>query len=710
MTFARPAAPLAGALLLIGLLALAAPRPAAAATVAPPVTPFVAYLYPPGAQAGTTVELTATGQNLQGAATVRVFGTGLTATVVKVVNPTTVTLSATVAPDAQPGLREIRLITPGGASNRVRFAVGQLPELREKEPNSEPAQAEQLDKLPVLVNGQLMEGDRDYFRFAATAGQTIVCQVQARTLLPFIADAVPGWNDPVLTLYDAAGRQLQCVDDFRLHPDPVLIFKAPRDGQYVLEIKDVLYRGRGDFFYRLSVGQLPYVTHVFPLGGRRGASSHLALSGVNLPVGGLDLPIAGDAPALLHVGVAAQGLASNQLPFAVGDYPEATEVEPNDAATSAPRVAVPSITNGRIGRAGDVDHYTFAVAAAGEKFVLEIRARRLGSPLDAALAVFDAKGRKVVEIDDIPDPAESLLTHHADPRILFTAPAKGDYVVRVRDVQNKGGDEFAYRLTVAPPRPDYQLRASPDNPRVGRGDAAMLTVTAIRTDGFNAPIDLAVSDLPAGYVASRAAIPAGQTQAYLTITAPADAPLAVLSPTITGAAPVGDPKATPVTLLTRRATGAEQAMQAFSINHIIPTEDLLLTVIDGSGFTLALDRPVPDALQIPQGGEVTLDVRVVRRPEVKGGISLKPAASLRGVTIRPSFIPADQDKVTLTLAATRTAAPGPVTLVLTGTLRAGKETILRTLPAVPLNVVAVPVTPATPAAGGAKDPKKPAKP
>ncbi|HID74552.1 MAG TPA: DUF1501 domain-containing protein, partial [Planctomycetaceae bacterium] len=47
-----------------------------------------------------------------------------------------------------------------------------------------------------------------------------------------------------LTLYDARGNELACCDGYRFHPDPVLLFELPEDGQYTAEIKDAIYRGR----------------------------------------------------------------------------------------------------------------------------------------------------------------------------------------------------------------------------------------------------------------------------------------------------------------------------------------------------------------------------------------------------------------------------------------------------------------------------------
>ena len=90
-------------------------------------------------------------------------------------------------------------------------------------------------------------------------------------MIPYLADAVPGWFQATLALYDASGKELAYDDDFRFHPDPVLYCEIPADGEYVLEIRDAIYRGREDFVYRITVGELPFVTEHFPAGrsGRR---------------------------------------------------------------------------------------------------------------------------------------------------------------------------------------------------------------------------------------------------------------------------------------------------------------------------------------------------------------------------------------------------------------------------------------------------------
>src|SRR5262249_3311269 len=139
--------------------------------------------------------------------------------------------------------------------------------------------------LPAVLNGQMMPGAADPWRFHALKGQRLVAAAAARELIPYISDAVPGWFQAVITLRDAKGRELQTAGCYRFHPDPVMYYEVPEDGDYTLDIHDSIYRGREDFVYRVTAGELPFVTSVFPLGGKAGARTPVELLGWNLPSG-----------------------------------------------------------------------------------------------------------------------------------------------------------------------------------------------------------------------------------------------------------------------------------------------------------------------------------------------------------------------------------------------------------------------------------------
>src|SRR4029077_8463217 len=117
-----------------------------------------------------------------------------------------------------------------------------------------------------------------------------------------------------------------------------------------------------------------------------------------------------------------------------------------------------------------------------------------------------------------------------DSVVHFTAPADGEYVVRIRDVQGLGGDNFGYRLTVRKPRPDFRLTVNPRNPNVPVGGSIPVTVTAFRMDGFDGPIDVELRDLPAGLRATRGVIRPGQVATTLSLSADGDARLSAAVP------------------------------------------------------------------------------------------------------------------------------------------------------------------------------------
>src|ERR1019366_7623797 len=131
-------------------------------------------------------------------------------------------------------------------------------------------EVEERITLPCTVNGQIASGELNRYRFTARNGQRLVITTQARSLIPYIADAVPGWFQPVLTLYDANGKEVAYDDDYRFKPDPTILYQVPSDGDYALVIYDAIYRGREDFVYRITIGEVPFVTSLFPLGGQAG--------------------------------------------------------------------------------------------------------------------------------------------------------------------------------------------------------------------------------------------------------------------------------------------------------------------------------------------------------------------------------------------------------------------------------------------------------
>jgi len=604
-------------------------------------TPHIGYLYPAGGQQGTTVEVTIGGQFLNGAETVYVSGKGVKATIVKNIRPMpgreiqnlreevqqlaekrqsgkatpeeiahlftlreklqeatrppsspaiaeNAILQFVIAPDAEPGDRAVRIDTAGGLTNPLAFRVDRYHEFTrhwQKVPipfvvvnGATPPQrpARETDKaleitLPAIVNGQVMPAITDRYHFQAEKGRHIVVAAAARELIPYISDAVPGWFQAVVTVRNAAGKELATADHFRFHPDPLLEFEVPASGSYTLEVHDSIYRGREDFVYRVTIGEVPYVTDVFPLGGKPGAKVKLETRGFNLS----------SRPVNIKVGQSV--------------VPHPFQVDPTSATAAKSRptpqkVKLPTVIDGRIARPGEVDIFRID-AKAGEELEAEVFARRLDSPLDSFLRLTDAAGHELASNDDVEDKAAGRLTHYADSRLTYKFTAKGAYLLQLSDTERKGGPEYAYRLKLGHPDPDFELRIVPASLNIRAGTSQPLSIYAVRRGGFAGQIELKLKDVPAGWSLGGAIIPAGQDQVRCTITAPAgkvDVPMAIQLEGRSGA-------------LHHNALPADDMMQAFYYHHLVVQPDWMVRVLGAGGPAVAW-KAVTSPVRIAAGG------------------------------------------------------------------------------------------------------------
>ena len=395
----------------------------ALAQTAPPTLQMIA---PTGAQRGTTVTVTIEGTNIADPARVIFSEPGITARItaqkeVPIEKPKTpkgvvrtdapiedgakkyqLTAAVTIAPDVPHGVHALRLETPLGVSNLLRFAVSSLRQVAEHEPNA--LDTPQKVVLPAALVGAMGgPGDLDAFEFRGRAGEEMVFQVVARPIGSRL--------DSVVRLHDSRGAIVAENNDADLNRDSVLTWRFKESGTYKLSIEDIEHAGgETGYTYRIYAGALPYVSSVFPLGVADGTTATLTATGVNLgsvrevrapgdrtKVVGRMIPLAVSTP---------KGPPLNRKAYALGAYPEAVESEPNGDSAVAHKIAVPSTTNGRIftsepessagRRTGRADEDVFAFTARkGQKLVFEIAAQQLGSPLDSIIEVLDSAGRIV---------------------------------------------------------------------------------------------------------------------------------------------------------------------------------------------------------------------------------------------------------------------------------------------------------------------------
>ncbi len=364
-------------------------------------------------------------------------------------------LDVEVAPDAEPGRRDLFLYGNNGASAPHPFYVTKerhfvepffvipprgshipLPHVLHLPPDVPP------QTLPVHLDGQIWPGETDSYVLRLEEGQQIVCSVLGRELSPYLGDAVPGFFNPVLRLYDAREREVAYADDFYYLPDPVLAYKVPEDGYYVLKIHDNLFRGGPNFVYSIFCRDVK-----------------------------TDRPI----------------YTPRERAFAC--YPQPASFVPPQPAPGL------IMCRGTIDMPGRVDRHTFTIKEPGT-WRFELYARREGSPLDGALQLYGPMGNLPLSVapqlamwDDTPGRlyVGTIPQAECDPSGVFTFKKPGAYCVTVADMTGLGGEHYDYTLVISPAEPSFEVfaRESTVLVRNGRGK---FKACALRKDGFTGDI------------------------------------------------------------------------------------------------------------------------------------------------------------------------------------------------------------------------------
>ena len=469
--------------------------------------PTIVELQPRGAERGRPFTLTVMGRNLDEGAKIV---SGLPATFTPMAGSKTsryATFLVEPKADVAVGTYPVRVQTADGLSNILLFTIGTFPETQEEEsqaggkPNSNDTieSAQPLQQAPLVVNGTLKGPERDVFRITAKAGERRVFEVEARRSGSAI--------DPVIRILDASGNPIARSEDAPgIGLDARLDVTFAREGSYYVEIHDARYSDQQQNFYRLKMGAYPYAEDLFPLGGRRGETIEVSLSGSHLakPVN-VSAKLAGLRDVENQTWVNLPDSAALPLPFAVGEFAEVRE--PLDGP-----VALPATINGRIAKANETDTYLLSVQP-GEAVMLEVQALEIGtSKLMAVVTVRDAKGAKLARAGDEPASVNlfSLLQSPTarDPYVRFTVPQGVTQVsVSIEDLARRGGPGYGYRIIARKQKEDFTASISNPYLNIPRGGTAQVIVSVDRR-GVDGPVQFQITNLPKGLTAAGGLIPA----------------------------------------------------------------------------------------------------------------------------------------------------------------------------------------------------------
>ena len=534
--------------------------------------PLLNSVFPAGGSVGKTVVVTIVGGGLDGLKMLRCNAPGISFTQVE--NDKN-RFRVTIAPETPLGLYDLRAVCSNGLSSPRPFVIGNRPEQLEVEPNEELQSAPSVP-LNVVINGHIDKGDDlDYFRFEAQQGQRVVIEC--------LAERIDSRLRAVLEIFDHQGQRLASSRGY-FGVDPLIGFRVPADGAYIVKVYDLTYSGSPEHFYRLDIDTGPRVAFALPTVVQQGKPARVTLYGWNLELYGAsvanqsvessgignfsptessfdrtEVDIPGKMirnswplpfrlqPAQMVIRGFPYYLPGSHAPvlISVTDVPVSTDESDNHSPDAAKNLVYPCEVSGQL-VAGDEQDWFAIDAHRGEVLYVEGFCQRINSPADMDLRVLNASGKEefvrfgdeVRNIGGKPFP-----TNHLDPAGRWLVPADGRYLILVRNVI--GGSQTdprrTYRLSIRREEPDFSLAVVPQHSdpagvNVNRGGRTILDVIALRSRGLTGEIRVSAKELPEGIECPDVWVGPGVDRAPLVISASPGAPEFIGELTLQGAA------------------------------------------------------------------------------------------------------------------------------------------------------------------------------
>ena len=593
---------------------------------------------PMGAKAGSTIELTITGEHIEDAELQ--FSSAKVSSVPKK-NAEGVAVQnkfvITVAPDAIPQICEARVMTRRGISSSHAFSIHTLDEIVREKPNTTLQTALSLTANSIC-NATATTKAVDFYSIQATKGH--------RYAIECATSGIDSKLTPVLIVADSAGRDLLVN-----RRTGVLDFTAPADGPYVIKVHGLTFQGGAENFYRLVVQEL-------------GAGDPFSYHPRTKSVSAASLPSTEHTPS--------QSIR---------------ETEPNNNHAQSQKITLPCTIEGAFATAGDVDTYEFE-AKKGEVWWIETVSERRGCPTDPFVLVqhvgkdgASEKLKDLVELNDISSPVKLSSNGYAydgPPYDMGAADVLGKmeikedglHRIQIRDLfgATRAEPSNTYVLIIRKAVPDFALAAWALHMELRNGDRNAfskpialrkgvtmgLEVVAVRRDGFDGEITLSMDGLPPGVRASGLRIPAGKNVGTVLITADDDAPRGMALGKILGRATVNGAE------LVRDCPTASMVWPVKDASQETPSPRLFADTpvsVGGDEITPLSIRPADDRVwEATEGEKLTIPLNLVWRGDFSGGsIKLKPLG-LDFAGIKPFDVPAKtaQTEVVIELATLKT--------------------------------------------------------
>lgn len=455
-------------------------------------SPELNSVSPRGVQRGGEHTLYLHGVRLNDAQEVFFYGEGITTKSVKVIDHKKLEVIIDVAGDCRLGENVLQVRCGRGISDFRSVFVGPFPAVAEKESNNDFASAQKIE-LGQTATGQIEREDVDFFVVTLGAGDRMSVEVEAMRLGTF--------SDTLIAVYDSQQNEIAACDDTELfNQDGFLTVTAPADGDYFVMIRDAAYNAGKYAFYRLHIGDFDRPRVMFPPGGKAGTTLKakmferpVADVGAVVERGSVEikLPEVDDLSEVFHDG-------PSPLPLRVSrfeNFIRADDAKNLDFKTAI-EVQTPVAINGRLTKPGQLHFYKFK-AQKNQKLSVDVFAKRIGSPMDPIVNVFDEKYKAIISSDDAKVRPDSYL--------VFNPPADGTYFIRVHEYFQRSAVDMVYRVEVEPIKPMLTLNIK-RNGRFSQTRMAMAipqggrfaAIVSAKKENFSTDVELQFDGLPEG--------------------------------------------------------------------------------------------------------------------------------------------------------------------------------------------------------------------
>ncbi len=633
---------------------------------------------PLGGLAGSEATLDIAGRDLEDAKTLHFDHPGLKSQWLKDRQ-----FKVAISADVPPGTYEVRAVGRFGISGARLFSVQRgLTEVAEKEPNDDADKAQAVP-MNCAINANSDNNGDDFYRFPAKKGE--------RVTIDCFAFRLDSQMTPMLSLADASGKGLMQSKPYHHRTDPFLDFIAPTDGDYVVRVHDMTFRG--GLPYRLVISNLPHIEQVYPMAIVPGEKAELTLFGRNLPGGKISpWKIHDDAleqvPFSLNPAAYAARLASftfsrhmpsasanargiqvwpfknalNPITLAFADAPITLDKEPNDTAETAQPITLPTVICGRFDKPGDADWYSFS-AKKGDSFAVDLLCERLELPGDPYVLVFDSKGNEIATFDDHGINFNALAQANRDPLGILKIPADGQYKLFVQERYRNGGARYQYVLKITAVEPDFypvvvhETPNEPSCPTVRQGGSAFCELCLNRRN-YAGPVVIEAEGLPPGVTCVPVHVsPQGQF-ANIVFTAAPDAPEWTGAIKLKAWALIDGKK------IEREVRPVQRRYPVANINTSVMLREICLAVRDKAPYAVQL---ASEKLSVAAGASLETTAKTIRYwPDFKGNVQLIALNLPPGFSFATTTIAANSSETPIKINVAANVPPGEYTVVLRG--------------------------------------------